>query len=509
MDEDVGTPVVRPSKSSGKSKKQAPRRDGKESGSALPRALDIGSSSLSKDKKTQCSAGKKREFEDQSDQAPGPASPRVTYLSSSSKKGKRVSEERGGGGGGGGSSRGSAPLASLSASTDADASDVIQKQRQELPIYKAQADILCAVTKHDTLVLVGETGSGKTTQIPQFLHAAGFGERGLIACTQPRRVAATSVAARVAKEMSCKLGGLVGYAVRFDDKTTVDTRIKFMTDGMLLRELLLDPSLSRYAVILLDEAHERTLNTELLLALIKRLQAARSHGNRPLKVVVMSATLEAETYARFFSNPALIRVPGRRFPVQVLYTQEAQPDFLASCILTVLQIHVEEERGDILCFLTGKEQIDDAVKVLKERSRALPASADKLLPCPLYAQLPPSEQQVAFEPPPAGTRKVVLATNIAESSITIEGIRYVVDTGLVKSKVFEPKSLIESLHEVPISRAQCQQRTGRAGRVAAGKSYRLFTEEQFEELSVSAVPEIKRCRLASLVLQLKVLNPKP
>mmetsp|Transcript_63871 Transcript_63871/g.103249 ORF Transcript_63871/g.103249 Transcript_63871/m.103249 type:complete len:653 (+) Transcript_63871:2-1960(+) len=387
-----------------------------------------------------------------------------------------------------------------------DKRDEILEQRKQLPIFKARKEILAEFSKHDTLVLVGETGSGKTTQIPQFLYSAGFAKHGLIAITQPRRVAATTVAARVAQEMACRLGTQVGYTVRFDDCSGPDTRVKFMTDGMLMRELMLDPKLKRYSVILLDEAHERTLNTELLLALVKRLQKTRANGNRPLKVMVMSATLEAEAYASFFHNPTIIRVPGRRFPVQVLYTAEPTPDFLDAAVTTAVQIHLEEEKGDILCFLTGQDQIDDAVKVIKERSRALPPSADKLLPCALYAALPPAEQLAAFAPAPHGTRKVVFATNIAESSITIEGIKFVIDTGLVKTRVFEPKSNIESLHNVPISKAQCLQRTGRAGRVCAGKSYRLFTEDQFEELSQSAVPEIKRVRLASTVLQLKVMG---
>ena len=349
--------------------------------------------------------------------------------------------------------------------------DALQAERRQLPIFQAREEILRALGTHDTLVLVGETGSGKTTQLPQFLHAAGYARRGMIAVTQPRRVAATSVAARVALEMGCSLGELVGYAVRFDDKSGPGTRVKFMTDGMLLRELMLDARLSKYAVVVLDEAHERTLNTELLLALIKRLQATRAKGNRPIKVVVMSATLEAEAYANFFPNPTVLRVPGRRFPVQVYYTPEPQPDTLDAAVAAVLQIHVEEAPGDILVFLTGQDDIDDAVKVIRERSRALPPSAAKLLPCPLYAALPPAEQQAAFAPAPDGARKVVVATNIAESSITIEGVRFVVDSGLVKARIFDPKSNIDHLDNIPVSQAQCRQRTGRAGRVAAGTAF--------------------------------------
>mmetsp|Transcript_12621 Transcript_12621/g.29020 ORF Transcript_12621/g.29020 Transcript_12621/m.29020 type:complete len:646 (-) Transcript_12621:1648-3585(-) len=387
-----------------------------------------------------------------------------------------------------------------------DKMDSILEKRKELPVYKARSEILFECRRHSTLILVGDTGSGKTTQVPQFLFEAGYAKRGMIAITQPRRVAATSVARRVADEFGCRVGEEVGYTVRFEDTTSQRTKIKFMTDGMLLRELMLDVELRRYSTIVLDEAHERSLNTELLLALVKRLQKSRQESSSPLKVVIMSATLEAETYARFFLDCKIVRVPGRMYPVEVLYTPEPQPDFLDAAVVTCLQIHLEEPKGDILCFLCGQDQIEDAAKVLQERSRALPPSCDKLIPCPLYAALPPSEQMQAFAPAPQGTRKIILATNIAESSITIDSIKYVVDNGLVKARIYDPKNDMESLHEIPISKAQAKQRAGRAGRVSSGKAFRLYTEEQFEELSMAAVPEIKRCRLSSMVLQLFVMG---
>ncbi|EKX51695.1 hypothetical protein GUITHDRAFT_157138 [Guillardia theta CCMP2712] len=388
----------------------------------------------------------------------------------------------------------------------------ILEKRKELPVYKARSEILFECRRHATLILVGETGSGKTTQVPQFLFDAGYAKHGMIAVTQPRRVAATSVARRVADEFGCRVGEEVGYTVRFEDSTSHSTKIKFMTDGMLLRELMLDGELRRYSTIVLDEAHERSLNTELLLALVKRLQKSRQESSFPLKVVIMSATLEAEAYSRFFLDCKIVKVPGRMYPVEVLYTPEPQPDFLDAAVVTCLQIHLEEPRGDVLCFLCGQDQIEDAAKVLQERSRALPPSCDKLMPCPLYAALPPSEQMHAFAPAPEGTRKIILATNIAESSITIDSIKYVVDNGLVKARIYDPKHDMESLHEelqnacIPISKAQAKQRAGRAGRVSSGKAYRLYTEAQFEELSAAAVPEIKRCRLSSMVLQLFVMG---
>ena len=382
----------------------------------------------------------------------------------------------------------------------------ILETRQQLPIYQARKEILFEMRRHDTLVLVGETGSGKTTQMPQFLLEAGTAKKGMIGITQPRRVAATSVAARVAVEMGVMLGKEVGYAVRFDDTTSPNTKIKFMTDGMLVREMMLDPQLRRYSVLLLDEAHERSLNTEVLFALVKRMQMLRKDSPRPLKLVVMSATLEAQAYAAFFHNSKVLHVEGRRYPVDVLYTAEPHADSLDAAVTTVLQIHLEEAPGDVLLFLCGQDDIETVAAVLRERSRTLPPSADKLLPCPLYASLPPSEQALAFAPAPAGTRKVVLATNIAESSITIDGIRYIIDNGLVKAKFYHPAIDMECLQEMPVSRAQAQQRTGRAGRVSAGKCFRLYTEDSYEELQGSSVPEIKRCRLSGMVLQLKMMG---
>ncbi|KNC79661.1 hypothetical protein, variant [Sphaeroforma arctica JP610] len=324
----------------------------------------------------------------------------------------------------------------------------------------------------------------------------------MIACTQPRRVAAVSVANRVALETGCKIGSKVGYTVRFDDTTSRDTALKYMTDGMLLREAISDPKLSRYSVILLDEAHERTLMTDILFGVIKGVQKLRPE----LKVIIMSATLDAAKFSTYFDDCPVLYVQGRQYPVEILYTIEPQQDYVDSVFVTVLQIHQDEKPGDILVFLTGQEDIENVGALLQDASEKLDPKFGKLVVRPIFAALPPEQQMKVFEPVPKGSRKVVLATNIAETSITINGIRYVVDTGLVKAKTFNPNLSVESLMAQPVSQAQARQRTGRAGREAPGVCYRLFSEDLFRTLDSTTTPEIVRCNLASAVLNMKAMG---
>ncbi|GAA5817209.1 hypothetical protein MFLAVUS_010752 [Mucor flavus] len=390
----------------------------------------------------------------------------------------------------------------------------ILEGRRKLPVHAKRQEFLDMVHNNQFVVLVGETGSGKTTQIPQFLaydelpHLKGK----MIACTQPRRVAAMSVAQRVADEMDVKLGQEVGYSIRFEDQTSPSTFLKYMTDGMLLREAMSDPLLSRYSAVVLDEAHERTLNTDILMGLLKEVCRKR----KDLQVVVMSATLDAGKFQKYFDNAPLLSVPGRTFPVEIFYTPEPERDYLEAAIRTALQIHVSEPEGDILVFLTGEEEIETACSKIRAEGDELIRSqgAGPLKVVPLYSSLPPRAQQQIFEaaPPartPGGTpgRKIVVSTNIAETSLTIDGIVYVIDPGFAKQKVYNPRIRVESLLVSPISKASAQQRAGRAGRTRPGKAFRLYTETAFnQELIEATYPEILRSNLGSVVLQLKKLG---
>jgi pre-mRNA-splicing factor ATP-dependent RNA helicase DHX15/PRP43 len=336
------------------------------------------------------------------------------------------------------------------------------------------------------------------------------GRERMVCCTQPRRVAAMSVAARVADEMDVTLGEEVGYTIRFEDASGPKTKLKYLTDGMLLREAMTDPRLDRYSIIIIDEAHERTLSTDVLMGLLKEILAVRTD----LKAIIMSATLDALKFQEYFKGAPLLKVPGRTFPVEIFYTAEPEKDYLEAAIRTVLQIHQYEEPGDILVFLTGEAEIEDAVARLSSEGSKLSPDLGRLWPVPLYSTLSPAAQQRIFAPAPAPTvpggspgRKVVLATNIAETSITIDGIVYVVDPGFSKQKVYNPRIRVESLLVSPISRASASQRAGRAGRTRPGKCFRLYTERSFhKELIEQTHPEILRSSLAVVVLTLKKLG---
>lgn len=379
----------------------------------------------------------------------------------------------------------------------------IKEQRESLPVYAFRTQLIQAVHDNQIMIVVGETGSGKTTQLTQYFAEAGFANDGIVGCTQPRRVAAMSVAKRVSEEVGCKLGEEVGYNVRFDDCTSPATKIKYLTDGMLQREILMDPDMTRYSIIMLDEAHERTIATDVLFALLKKALKRRAD----LKVIVTSATLDADKFSAYFNECPIFTIPGRTFPVEILYSREPESDYLDTALVTVMQIHLTEPKGDILLFLTGQEEIDTSCEILYERMKALGPSVPELLILPVYSQLPSEMQSRIFDPAPAGSRKVVIATNIAETSITIDEIYYVVDPGFVKQNAYDPKLGMDSLVVTPISQAQANQRSGRAGRTGPGKCFRLYTEAAFQsEMLPTTIPEIQRRNLSHTILMLKAMG---
>ncbi|XP_040588736.1 probable ATP-dependent RNA helicase DHX35 isoform X2 [Mesocricetus auratus] len=392
----------------------------------------------------------------------------------------------------------------------------IEQQRQKLPVFKLRNHILYLVENYQTVVIVGETGCGKSTQIPQYLAEAGWTAEGrVVGVTQPRRVAAVTVAGRVADERGAVLGHEVGYCIRFDDCTDpLATRIKFLTDGMLVREMMVDPLLTKYSVIMLDEAHERTLYTDIAIGLLKKIQKKRGD----LRLIVASATLDAEKFWDFFnqnetSDPSrdtcvTLTVEGRTFPVDVFYLQSPVPDYIKATVDTVVKIHQTEGDGDILAFLTGQEEVETVVSMLIEQARALARTGMKkhLRVLPMYAGLPSFEQMKVFERVSHSVRKVIVATNVAETSITISGIVYVIDCGFMKLRAYNPRTAIECLVVVPVSQASANQRAGRGGRNRSGKCYRLYTEDAFDQLPQSTVPEMQRSNLAPVILQLKALG---
>jgi ATP-dependent RNA helicase DDX35 len=393
----------------------------------------------------------------------------------------------------------------------------LHKPAELLPIAKHRKSLLYLIETSPVTIVVGQTGSGKSTQIPQFLERAGWCANGkVIGITQPRRVAATTVAVRVAEEFGCDVGKEVGYSIRFEDATSETTRIKFLTDGLLIREALVDPLLSRYSVIMVDEAHERSISSDILLGLLKKIRKKRPD----LRIIVSSATLQAEEFRNFFSEPkeetandkedgsvaSITSLEGRTYPIDILYLDSPAEDYLEKAVSTVIDIHANEPKGDILVFLTGREEIEQAVQAISERSAQLPPGSQAILPLPLYAGLPTDQQMYVFEEAPENFRKVIFSTNISEASVTIDGIVYVVDSGFVKLRAYDPKTGIESLTATPVSKASAAQRAGRAGRTRPGKCFRLYTEEAYQSLPDANIPEIQRSNLAPFVLQLKALG---
>ncbi|XP_075871325.1 putative ATP-dependent RNA helicase DHX40 [Nelusetta ayraudi] len=409
----------------------------------------------------------------------------------------------------------------MSKSTRRDKKDSASKH---LPIYQHKAKLVEAVGDSTFLLVTGETGSGKTTQLPQYLHQAGFCRDGKIAVTQPRRVAAITVAQRVAEEMQCTLGREVGYQVRFDDCTSQDTVVKYMTDGCLLREVLADPVLSQYSVVILDEVHERSLNTDILLGLLKKLFSDPDKATRgrcvPLKVVVMSATLESDKLSAFLGDCAVFTIPGRTFPVTCCFGTAVGPKdvestaYVREVVRMALDVHTSEMAGDILVFLTGQVEIERACDQLYDKAESIDyrydvqdETVEGLLILPLYGSMPTDQQKQIFQPPPKGIRKCVVATNIAATSLTIDGIRYIIDSGFVKQLNHNSRVGMDILEVVPISKSEAQQRAGRAGRTSAGKCFRIYKQEFWERsMPDFTVPEIQRTSLTSVVLTLKCLG---
>ncbi|CAG8613282.1 16552_t:CDS:10 [Funneliformis mosseae] len=390
--------------------------------------------------------------------------------------------------------------------------------RKELPIWQERSNLVQALIENDTIIIMGEMGSGKSTQTPQFLVEAGLVtlKKGIIAISQPRRVAAISLASRVSQEFGTKLGQKVGYSVRFDDKTSHSTLMKYLTDGMLLRELLSDPLLLKYSTVILDEAHERTMRTDILFAMVKKAQETRKNSfnqkdkkYEPLKIIIMSATLDATRFAKYFNtwySSIILKIPGRQFPVTINYASEPQSDYLDAALTTTMQIHMDQPKGDILVFLPGQEDIEILEKLINDYGTSLPPDKLKVITCLLFAALPTEQQTKVFNFTPPGTRKIILATNIAETSITIRGVRYVVDTGKCKIRKFNAKIGMESLSIENVSKNSADQRLGRAGREAPGICYRLFTEDEYNKMERNTEPEIKRCNLSSVILLLKALD---
>ncbi|XP_052062494.1 probable ATP-dependent RNA helicase DHX35 isoform X1 [Mytilus californianus] len=390
----------------------------------------------------------------------------------------------------------------------------IEQQRQRLPVFKLRNHILYLLEKYQTVVIVGETGCGKSTQIPQYLLEAGWAEKGyLIGVTQPRRVAAVTVASRVAEERGSILGAEVGYTIRFEDCSEEKvTKVKFLTDGLLIREIMGDPLLKKYSVIMLDEAHERSLNTDIILGLLRKIQKKRTD----LRIIIASATLDAEEMRDFFNNnetgdkskdtASIMTIEGRNYPVDIHYSLDPVPDYLKCTVETVMKVHNSEKEGDVLAFLTGQDEVEAVVRMLIDEAKKIPRDGHKMKVLPMYGTLPSSEQMKVFERTSRNIRKIVIATNIAEASITINGIVYIIDCGFVKIKAYNPTTGIESLVIIPVSQASANQRAGRAGRVRAGKAYRLYTEESFQKLPLATVPEMQRSDLAPVVLQLKALG---
>ncbi|VDN51794.1 unnamed protein product [Dracunculus medinensis] len=368
--------------------------------------------------------------------------------------------------------------------------------KNELPVRLVEIQLAKAIRKNSICIIAGETGSGKSTQIPQICIENDLAGSGNIVITQPRRIAAITIAECVAQEMNCSPGELVGYKIRFENVTNEETRIIYGTDGIFLREAFYDSLLSQYSIIIVDEAHERSIHTDILLFILKLIHNQRKNTKNPLKLIIMSATLDTDLLSDYFDQAPVFLIEGRRYPIELFYAcslKESRDDYVFNCLATLMQVHQSEPTDSgVLVFLTGQEEIEAACKQVYEISDRLDK---KILVLPLYANLSPSAQM-------RDVRKVVFSTNIAETSVTIPGIKIVIDSGKVKIRTFLPDRRIDVLRVEDVCRASATQRAGRAGREAPGKCYRLYSEKDFQAFEATAIPEILRSNLSSVLLEL-------
>ncbi|MEL3906808.1 MAG: ATP-dependent RNA helicase [Treponema sp.] len=376
-----------------------------------------------------------------------------------------------------------------------------------LPVYEQKARILESLERHQVIVVESPTGSGKTTQLPVILHEAGYTQTGIIGVTQPRRIAALSVSEFISKQLRTPLAGLVGYKMRFEDCTSPETKIKIMTDGILLQEMKLDPWLSKYSVIMVDEAHERSLNIDFILGLLKRILQER----HDFKVIISSATINTDMFSMYFNECPVIKIDAVTYPVTLIFdppavtasteTLAAETALLDKIAVIVGRILSEGRSGAILVFLPGERAIKNCIERLSNEPWFR-----KLYPLPLYGRLSKEEQERVFKSPPFGKKKIVIATNIAETSITINDIAAVIDSGLAKLNFYNPFTYTASLDETPVSKASCNQRRGRAGRTQAGVCYRLYTRKDFETRTMYTTEEIYRTDLSEVVMRMAELG---
>jgi ATP-dependent helicase HrpA len=370
----------------------------------------------------------------------------------------------------------------------------------QLPVYQQRDKILSALESHQVIVVESPTGSGKTTQIPLILREAGYTKRGIVGVTQPRRIAAVSVSEFIARQIGKKIPDTIGYTMRFEDRTDDQTVIKIMTDGILLQELKGDRTLSRYSVLMVDEAHERSLNIDFILGMLKSIIAARPE----FRVVVSSATINVEVFSEYFDGCPIVSIDAPMFPVELIHAPpeiEGDNESLRGRIQDIVAGVIKKKTaGDILIFLPGELAIKDCVEMLADMD-----TEQTLALLPLYARLSHEDQGRVFNEYP-GKRKVIVSTNIAETSVTIDGVVHVIDSGLGKINFYSPKTFTESLVEVPVSKASCNQRRGRAGRTAPGVCYRLYTRKDYEARPMYTLEEIMRTDLSEVVLRMAELG---
>ena len=377
---------------------------------------------------------------------------------------------------------------------------MLRHRPEELPVYQERKRILDVLEKNQIVVVESPTGSGKTTQLPLILHEAGYSGTGIIGVTQPRRIATLSVCDYICEQIGASVGGFAGYKMRFEDKTSAETRIKIMTDGILLQELKADPYMSRYSVIMIDEAHERSLNIDFILGLLKKLLETR----KDLKVIISSATINTGVFSEYFNNCPVIHIETETYQVDIHYAppvlQHSEESMLDK-IVEITEAHARNKKGDVLIFLQGEKVIKDCVRMLSDCGMR-----KKLFILPLYGRLSREEQERVFIETPKDKIKVVVATNIAETSVTIDGITAVIDSGYAKINFYSPRNYTSSLVEKPVSKASCNQRKGRAGRTQAGDCYRLYTKEDFSARDLFTTEEIYRTDLSEVVLRMAELG---